>query len=94
MSSADKQKVKGVEETMEFVEKPEVAWNSNLLSFEDDGFLLPGSSKLHALTSGETALSGKVGLSETRIERSGSVGTSKASIMILSYDSYFIWASF
>ncbi|CAO2035067.1 unnamed protein product, partial [Urochloa humidicola] len=77
MNSANKQKVKSVEETMEFVEKQELAWNSDLLSLKDDDFLLPGSSKWHAPTSGETALSGKMGLSEPRIARSGSVGTSK-----------------
>ncbi|CAL5016943.1 unnamed protein product [Urochloa decumbens] len=77
MSAANKQNVKGAEETMEFVEKQELAWNSNLLSLKDDDFLLPGSSKLNGPTSGETALSGKMGLSGPRIDRSGSVGTSK-----------------
>ncbi|PAN38181.1 hypothetical protein PAHAL_7G152700 [Panicum hallii] len=78
MSAAHKQKVKGVEETMEIAEKQELAWDSNLLSFKDDDFLLPGNSKLHAMTSGETVLSGKMGLSEPRIDRSRNVGTRKA----------------
>ncbi|OEL25560.1 hypothetical protein BAE44_0013421 [Dichanthelium oligosanthes] len=79
MSATHKQEVKGAEGTMETVEKQELAWNSNLLSLKDDDFLLPGSSKLYAPTSGETAVSGKMGLSELRLDRSGSVGTSKAS---------------
>nr|CAB3487082.1 unnamed protein product [Digitaria exilis] len=79
MSASHNHKVKGVEGTMGIVEKQDLAWNSNLLSFEDDDFLLSGSSKLHASTSGETALSGKMGLSEPTIDRSRSVGTSKAS---------------
>jgi len=79
LSAAHKQKVKGVEETMEIAEKHELAWDSNRFSFkDDDDFLLPGNSKLDATTSGETALSAKMGLSEPRIDRSRSVGTSKA----------------
>ncbi|KAF8762544.1 hypothetical protein HU200_009318 [Digitaria exilis] len=69
MSASHNHKVKGVEGTMGIVEKQDLAWNSNLLSFEDDDFLLSGSSKLHASTSGETALSGKMGLSEPTIDR-------------------------
>ena len=80
MSAAHKQKVKGVEETMEIAEKHELAWDSNRFSFkDDDDFLLPGNSKLDVMTSGETAPSGKMELSEPRIDRSRSVGTSKAS---------------
>ncbi|KAG2572190.1 hypothetical protein PVAP13_7KG158900 [Panicum virgatum] len=79
MSAAHKQKVKGVEETMEIAENHELAWDSNRFSFEDDDdFLLPGNSKLDVMTSGETAPSGKMELSEPRIDRSRSVGTSKA----------------
>ncbi|XP_039817992.1 protein PSK SIMULATOR 1-like isoform X2 [Panicum virgatum] len=79
LSAAHKQKVKGVEETMEIAEKHELAWDSNRFSFkDDDDFLLPGNSKLDATTSGETALSAKMGLSEPRIDGSRSVGTSKA----------------
>lgn len=79
MSASHSEKVKGVEGTMDIVENQDLAWNSNLLSFEDDDFLLYGSSKLQPSTSGETDLSGKMGLSEPRIDRSRSVGTSKAS---------------
>ncbi|XP_062225677.1 uncharacterized protein LOC133924246 [Phragmites australis] len=77
MSLAHKQKVKGVEETVEMEEKQELSWDCNVLLSKDDDFLLPGSSKLHASASGGAALSGKMGLFESRTDRSGSKGTSK-----------------
>ncbi|WVZ85703.1 hypothetical protein U9M48_032597 [Paspalum notatum var. saurae] len=70
MSLARKHTV--VEETVEMEEKQEFAWKSSLLSWEDDDFILPGSGKLHASTSGEeTALPG--GMVEPRLDRLGSV---------------------
>ncbi|WVZ85702.1 hypothetical protein U9M48_032597 [Paspalum notatum var. saurae] len=76
MSLARKHTV--VEETVEMEEKQEFAWKSSLLSWEDDDFILPGSGKLHASTSGEeTALPG--GMVEPRLDRSGSNGIRKAS---------------
>jgi hypothetical protein len=78
MSLVHKQKV--VEETVEMEEEEQgFVWKSNLLPYKDeDDFVLPGSSKQHASTSGEreTTLSGKM---DPRIDRSGSNGTSKAS---------------
>lgn len=73
-------KQKAVEETVEMEEEEQgFVWKSNLLPYKDeDDFVLPGSSKQHASTSGEreTTLSGKM---DPRIDRSGSNGTSKAS---------------
>lgn len=58
MSLARKQKV--VKETVEMEEEQEFVWKSSLLSYKDDGdSVLPGSSKQHASTSGETPLPGK-----------------------------------
>lgn len=78
MSLAHKQKV--VEETVEMGEEQGFVWRSNLLPYKDDedDFVLPGSNRQHASTSGEreTPLSGKM---DPRIDRSGSNGTSKAS---------------
>ena len=76
-SLVHKQKV--VEETVEMEEEQGFLWKSSLLPYKDvDDFVLPGSSKQHASTSGEreTTLSGKM---DPRIDRSGSNGTSKAS---------------
>lgn len=71
-------KQKAVEETVEMEEEEQgFVWKSNLLPYKDeDDFVLPGSSKQHASTSGEreTTLSGKM---DPRIDRSGSNGTSK-----------------
>lgn len=72
MSLAHRQKVG--EEAVEMEE--EFVWKSSLLSYEDDDLALPVSSKQHASTSGETALSGKI---DPGMDRSGSNGTSKAS---------------
>ena len=77
MSLAHKHKV--VAETVEMEEEQGFLWKSSLLPYKDeDDFVLPGSSKQHASTSGEreTTLSGKM---DPRIDRSGSNGTSKAS---------------
>jgi hypothetical protein len=75
MSLAHKQKVVG--ETVETEEEQEFVWKSSLVSYKDDGdSVLPGSSKQHASTSGETPLPGKM---NPRIDRSGSNETSKAS---------------
>ncbi|XP_062184987.1 protein PSK SIMULATOR 1-like isoform X2 [Phragmites australis] len=70
-----KQKTKGVEESME-MEKQDLSWKSSMLHSMDDDFLLPEASKLHASTSEGSALSGKMGLSESRTDRPSN-GTSK-----------------
>lgn len=78
MSLAHKEKV--VEETVEMEEEEQgLVWKSNQLPYKDDDdfdFVLPGSSKQRASTSGEMPLSGKM---DPRLDRSGSNGTSKAS---------------
>ncbi|KAG0525840.1 hypothetical protein BDA96_06G092100 [Sorghum bicolor] len=76
MSLAHKEKV--VEETVEMEEEEQgLVWKSNQLPYKDDDdfdFVLPGSSKQRASTSGEMPLSGKM---DPRLDRSGSNGTSK-----------------
>ncbi|KAL6650595.1 hypothetical protein ACP70R_009520 [Stipagrostis hirtigluma subsp. patula] len=76
-SPAHEQKAKGVEGTVEMEEKQGLSWKSNMFSCKDDDFLLPGSHKLQASTSEGAALSGKMGFSESRRDRSGSNGTKK-----------------
>jgi hypothetical protein len=78
MGLAHNQNVQGIAETMRMEGKQNLSWKSSMMSSQDDDFLIPGSSKLHASTSEGTAFSGKMGLSESRAHKSGNKGTTNA----------------
>ncbi|KAL6885881.1 hypothetical protein ACP4OV_010142 [Aristida adscensionis] len=68
---------KGDEGTMEMGEKQGLIWKPNILSSQADDFLLPSTSKLYASAPEGTALSDKMGFSESKTDKSGNSGASK-----------------
>ncbi|KAM0873355.1 hypothetical protein ACQ4PT_038150 [Festuca glaucescens] len=74
---AHKHTVSGAGETT--MDGLEFGSQSYTMSSKDDSFLFPRSGKLHESTSEEATVSGKMATSESRKDRFGNNGTSKAS---------------